>query len=356
MRVRITIEDGTLVYDSDVDRFPFRIGRKIPSEVVISASGVSSQHAEIFRDEKGSFFLRDMGSRNGTYRNGEKLSVVPIEFPFSFSLGKKVQVELIEKAVNEETPATYIVDSKTARIANLSKRKELVAKMKKKLPFEQQFYAPDLSKTLLGRLQSSPMVTILYIFIAFIFIQFGFDWTFTRGALHTLFMDAVFDFGVVLLVSLFISLPASVLFFLLKNGWMFRGPILGVFSVAAVLKIYYEFFYPFLISDLFGAVALLFSVGLFFLLSIFLFSLLFRGIFPKLSAFYFHLLVVFVSFGLVSSTTSFLWEKKQGGAYVDLFKRAEAPSRILAGIAVSPQQFKIEMKQLKSKRSSDKSE
>ncbi len=351
MRVRITIEDGTLVFDSKLDRFPFRIGRKSPSEVVISASGVSSQHVEIFRDEKGGFFLRDMGSRNGTYLNEEKLSVVPIAFPFSFTLGKKVKVDLIDEDAIQPTPATFIVDSKTARIANLSKRKELVAKMKKTLPFEQRFYAPDLSNTLLGKFQSLPLSTVLVEWMAFVLLGVVLNWIFTRDVIYRLLAQSIVDSTSIFLFSISVCLPLSLIYLVLKNGWIFRGPLIGVFFVTSTLKIYFEYFYPFLVSELFGVIVFLFSVSLFLVVSAFLYSLLFRGLLPKLSFFYFQALVVIFSLATGVLTGGFLWEKRQGGAYVDLFKRTEAPSRVLAGIAVSPQQFKLEMKRLNAEKS-----
>ncbi len=91
-------------------------------------------------------------------------------------------------------------------------------------------------------------------------------------------------------------------------------------------------------------------------LSAFVYSLLFRGMMPKLSLFYFQVLVLILSLTTGAVTGAFLWEKRQGGAYVDLFKRTEAPSRVLAGIAVTPQQFKLEMKRLNAEKSTYKSE
>ncbi|MBZ0117536.1 MAG: EAL domain-containing protein, partial [Sandaracinaceae bacterium] len=55
-----------------VDRRPFRIGRSAEADLILQSPRVSKLHAEI--DKRGDGFLvRDLGSRNGTFVNGERI-------------------------------------------------------------------------------------------------------------------------------------------------------------------------------------------------------------------------------------------------------------------------------------------
>jgi hypothetical protein len=52
------------------------IGREAESDVQIDDRQVSRQHAEVARTDKG-FMLRDLGSKNGTFLNGEPVTAEP---------------------------------------------------------------------------------------------------------------------------------------------------------------------------------------------------------------------------------------------------------------------------------------
>lgn len=56
-----------------IDRFPFRIGRSRDAELTVPSREVSSFHAEIVQVDDG-YLVRDLGSRNGTFVNGERVS------------------------------------------------------------------------------------------------------------------------------------------------------------------------------------------------------------------------------------------------------------------------------------------
>jgi pSer/pThr/pTyr-binding forkhead associated (FHA) protein len=50
------------------------LGRALESEVRLEDEGVSRNHARMVRQEDGSVVLHDLGSTNGTYVNGERVS------------------------------------------------------------------------------------------------------------------------------------------------------------------------------------------------------------------------------------------------------------------------------------------
>lgn len=55
-----------------LSRLPFRIGRSPVAELVLESPRVSKLHAEIDENGRG-YVIRDLGSRNGTFVNGERI-------------------------------------------------------------------------------------------------------------------------------------------------------------------------------------------------------------------------------------------------------------------------------------------
>jgi pSer/pThr/pTyr-binding forkhead associated (FHA) protein len=49
------------------------IGRSSSNDVVMQDSFVSGSHCSITMDEKGNFYLQDLGSSNGTFVNGKRV-------------------------------------------------------------------------------------------------------------------------------------------------------------------------------------------------------------------------------------------------------------------------------------------
>ncbi|GIW13000.1 MAG: hypothetical protein KatS3mg062_0439 [Tepidiforma sp.] len=58
---------------------PFLLGRGPDCDVVIPDLAVSRHHAEIRHRSDGGLELRDLGSRNGTFLNGERIAAAPLE-------------------------------------------------------------------------------------------------------------------------------------------------------------------------------------------------------------------------------------------------------------------------------------
>ena len=51
-----------------------KIGRSLENNLIIDEEGVSSEHAELFKDEENRVFLTDMNSKNGTFLNGKRIT------------------------------------------------------------------------------------------------------------------------------------------------------------------------------------------------------------------------------------------------------------------------------------------
>src|SRR5262245_59449512 len=77
------------VYDIDHVEHPvIRVGREMGLEVVIDNVAVSRQQAEIRLQDK-QWYVRDLGSRNGTLLNGKRLSgMAPLRRGDEISFGK----------------------------------------------------------------------------------------------------------------------------------------------------------------------------------------------------------------------------------------------------------------------------
>lgn len=63
-----------------------RIGRAGNSHIVIDDTYASQQHARVF-DSNGAFYVEDLGSTNGTYINGRKIS-----YPLELRQGDRIKI------------------------------------------------------------------------------------------------------------------------------------------------------------------------------------------------------------------------------------------------------------------------
>jgi adenylate cyclase len=66
----------------------WRLGRSIDSQIRLPSESVSRQHALVQRMENGEYYLFDLGSRNGTFLNGIRVTIpVPLNDGDRISLG-----------------------------------------------------------------------------------------------------------------------------------------------------------------------------------------------------------------------------------------------------------------------------
>jgi EAL domain-containing protein (putative c-di-GMP-specific phosphodiesterase class I) len=59
-----------------IDPVPFRIGRRPEAALTLPRATVSGMHAELFTKDEDQLFVRDLGSTNGTFINGARITEV----------------------------------------------------------------------------------------------------------------------------------------------------------------------------------------------------------------------------------------------------------------------------------------
>ncbi len=64
-----------------------RIGRATDNDVVVSDLSVSRYHAELRRSSRGGFEIADLGSHNGTFVNGQRITSAPVTEADSIGIG-----------------------------------------------------------------------------------------------------------------------------------------------------------------------------------------------------------------------------------------------------------------------------
>jgi len=99
--------EGGRLRRTPIAPLPFRIGRDTQVELVLSSFHVSKRHAEIYADDEG-LRVRDLGSRNGTFVNRERVSDAPLcrgdvlhfgDCEFRIAMEEQVFADVEESAV-----------------------------------------------------------------------------------------------------------------------------------------------------------------------------------------------------------------------------------------------------------------
>ncbi|HEV3203828.1 MAG TPA: FHA domain-containing protein, partial [Gemmataceae bacterium] len=70
-------EPGEAPHRIVLDPIPFRIGRSMTAHYIIYSRQVSKEHTEILQAGK-EFLIRDLGSTNGTFINGQRIEVASL--------------------------------------------------------------------------------------------------------------------------------------------------------------------------------------------------------------------------------------------------------------------------------------
>jgi phosphoserine phosphatase RsbU/P len=74
----LKLVQGSEQKDLVMDRTPFTVGRKVDKDLVIADPRVSRDHAQIMKEGQ-EFFLVDLGSKHGTFVNGERVQRQKLE-------------------------------------------------------------------------------------------------------------------------------------------------------------------------------------------------------------------------------------------------------------------------------------
>jgi pSer/pThr/pTyr-binding forkhead associated (FHA) protein len=95
------------------------IGRAKESDIAIDNIAVSRKHAEITRKEGGTYFIRDLGSSNGTFLNGAQIDV----HDHAISDGAVIGIAKFELQVKGLSKAATPEDAEGTMIFDPSRRK-----------------------------------------------------------------------------------------------------------------------------------------------------------------------------------------------------------------------------------------
>ena len=95
---RLVLDKGSRVQAYPLDRPVIRIGRTQDSEIRLADAGVSREHARVFQVGQD-YFLEDLGSRNGTWVDGARIS------QHRLKTGERVQIGACRFLFESDAPA-----------------------------------------------------------------------------------------------------------------------------------------------------------------------------------------------------------------------------------------------------------
>jgi pSer/pThr/pTyr-binding forkhead associated (FHA) protein len=86
--LEITLElKDTILETFKIDKDEIAIGRNSANDIAIDNLAVSDRHARIVRDKSG-YFLEDLGSTNGTFADGRRISRIGLGPHQEITIGK----------------------------------------------------------------------------------------------------------------------------------------------------------------------------------------------------------------------------------------------------------------------------
>jgi pSer/pThr/pTyr-binding forkhead associated (FHA) protein len=94
---------GMILKDIPLDKPQMTIGRKMDNDVVIDNLAVSGHHARVI-EEKGTYFVEDTGSTNGTFLNDAKITKQRLQPGDQIRVGKHILLYEDETATAKRKP------------------------------------------------------------------------------------------------------------------------------------------------------------------------------------------------------------------------------------------------------------
>lgn len=76
MYARLVEVHGSTIIDLEKDQI--LIGRREGCDIVLKHPGVSAHHCQLHRSADGKWYVKDVGSKNGTFVNGVRVSETEI--------------------------------------------------------------------------------------------------------------------------------------------------------------------------------------------------------------------------------------------------------------------------------------
>jgi pSer/pThr/pTyr-binding forkhead associated (FHA) protein len=123
-RVTITVPDRTpQPYRFQLDRRVVSLGRGSDNDIAIDCGSVSVRHAEMVRID-GGYEIRDLGSTNGTKKDGERRMTIPLrsgdvvvlgDVAFDFQLSEEELSALADEAASLAAPKQEPVEKRNIR-------------------------------------------------------------------------------------------------------------------------------------------------------------------------------------------------------------------------------------------------
>ena len=114
----IIMRDKNMLQEVELDKDRMTIGRKPHNDIVIPHSAVSGEHAVLTQSADG-VFLEDLGSTNGTYVNGHRISKCLLE-DHDVAVLAKFQMEFLAgprqdtaSAIDDGRPMLATIEVKT---------------------------------------------------------------------------------------------------------------------------------------------------------------------------------------------------------------------------------------------------
>jgi pSer/pThr/pTyr-binding forkhead associated (FHA) protein len=109
--LEITLELKDTILDTfKIDKDEITIGRNHTNDITIDNLAVSDRHARIVRDKSG-YFLEDLGSTNGTFVDGRRISRIGLAGKQEITIGKHLlDIRLAEKGAGSDFARTMKID------------------------------------------------------------------------------------------------------------------------------------------------------------------------------------------------------------------------------------------------------
>lgn len=350
MKVQAFLTDGTEIFSEIIVDFPFLIGRAFPAKVLLTQPGISSQHAEISVDGKR-VVVRDLGSRNGTFVEENRINVKALTLPCVVRLGATVILKLEdENAISQEIPAPayFKAHATTASIPAPASAQVGVAKGSssgKVLPGKKNSRSLHWGALWDFFAQVDNRLFALCIFFTLI-PHIGIRWLVSEEhfipAMSISFLITIATAGVSLVAAAVLAIP----------GWVFQRTysikplFFSLLCLMLVESFHKDFLFPLGMSEKVGLVARAASVPLLFFNALIFFYMIAFSMFSKKwgkalvigSALLGSFVGIFAANDVVTQDRQLVLRS--------IFQSSSQPSRLVAGEAVSPSDLSEELKKM----------